>query len=297
MVLDIQQLKTFQAAAKHENYSAAAEELSLSQPAVSRQIDRLEQYLQVNLFYKVGRQMKLTAIGKEVKAKTDQILALVNSTTSLVQSINELETGSLRLGASTTIGNYSMAPMIMKFMEKYPHVDIKLDIKSTAEMKKSLRQEMLDIAVIPETPESNEFEAELFVEDEIVFVASPHHPIVKKEKITIEDLAQERWILRDPNSNTRKTMQHHLLSHGFVLPEGVELGSTEAVKQAVITGGGIAFLSKMTFETERQLGVLQALNVENIACKRHFYVVHHRHYYPTPAVDAFISFLTDKIDL
>ncbi|WP_158735915.1 LysR family transcriptional regulator [Alteribacillus sp. YIM 98480] len=295
--MDIQQLKTFQTVAKHENFSMAAEELSLSQPAVSRQIDRLEQYLNVNLFYKVGRNMKLTAVGKEIKVKADQILALVDRTTSLVQSINELETGSLRLGASTTVGNYSMAPMVMKFMEKYPRIDVTLDIKSTAEMQKNLRNEMLDIAIIPEIPQSREFQSEVFIEDEIVFAASPQHPVAKKEHLTFEDLAEERWILRGPKSNTRKTMENYLFSKGFQIPKGIELGSTEAVKQAVITGGGLAFLSKMTFETEQKLGIIQPLNVSGISCKRHFYVVRHNHYYPTPAVDAFTSFLTEKIDL
>ncbi|MCF6093039.1 LysR family transcriptional regulator [Microaerobacter geothermalis] len=289
--MDFYQLNTFYHVAKHMNFTRAAEELSISQPAVSRQIEALEQSLGLKLFHRAGRSVVLTDPGKTLYQMSEQILSLVNRTKSAMESMRNLESGSLHVGTSTTIGNYFIAPIVMKFIERYPGIEITLEIKSSEEIQNGIEKNILDVAIFAgATPTSSLF-IEPFLLDELVLVAPKNHPLVSKENISLKDLLQEKFIIRSEGSNTRRTIEEHFKKFGLKLPSAVELNSTEAIKQAVISGSGISFLPKRTVELEVTLGVLQIIDGNDLKATRQFWIAHHKGTYPSPAVLAFTSFL------
>jgi DNA-binding transcriptional LysR family regulator len=295
--LDFYQLNTFYHVSKHNSFTRAAKELSISQPAVSRQIEALEQSLDLTLFHRIGRNIELTDAGKELFTMAEQILTMVKKTKLVMEGMKNLEAGSLEVGASTTIGNYCMAPIVMKFMERYPGIKVKLDIKSTTAIHERIEKNLLDIAIVPEVPSSSKLVQETFLEDQIVLVAPNNHPLTFKKNVSLKDVSNEKLIIRSIGSNTRKTIEQLFKQHNLELPPAIELDSTEAIKQAVITGGGISFLPKITVELELKLNAIQVIEGHELRASRKFFVVHHKDNFPSPAVDAFITFLVRKNDL
>ncbi|MGP4080751.1 LysR family transcriptional regulator [Pseudalkalibacillus sp. R45] len=295
--MDFHQLKTFYTVAKHKNFTRASKELAISQPAVSRQIESLEKYFDLTLFHRVGRHIELTDAGKTLYTMGEQILALVQKTSAVLDGMKNLESGSLQVGASTTIGNYFMVPVVMKFMERYPGIQLNLDIKSTTEIQQQIERNLLDIAIVPEIPSSQSLVKESFLNDDIVLIAPKSHSLTMKKDVTLKDVSNEKLIVRGVGSNTRKTIEEHFKKHNVELNPAVELGSTEAIKQAVIAGGGISFLPKITIESELKLNAVEIVEGRNLILSRKFFIVHHKDSYPSPAVKAFIDFLIKKNDL
>lgn len=280
--------------ALHKNFTRASQYLSLSQPAVSRQIEALEQHVGLTLFHRVGRNIELTDAGKTLFSMTEQILSLVRKTMSMMDEMKNLETGSIVVGASTTIGNYFMAPVVMKFMKQYPGIQVKLEIKSTSDIQDRLSKNLLDIAVVPEVKGNLSLTHEKFMSDDIILIASKHHPLTAKDKIEIEDILDEQIIIRGPGSHTRKTIEEHFQKYNMRFSQLVELDSTESIKQAVISGAGISFLSKKTVILELKLDLIQILDGVDLHPSRDFFIVHHKDNYPSPAIKEFISFLKSE---
>jgi DNA-binding transcriptional LysR family regulator len=293
--VDFYQLNTFYQVAVHKNFTRAAKYLSISQPAVSRQIEALEQSVDLTLFHRVGRNIELTDAGKTLFAMTEQILSLVRKTMSMMEEMKNLETGSLVVGASTTIGNYFLAPIVMNFMNRYPGIKVKLEIKSTSEIHDRISRNLLDIAVIPEFTGSSALKQERFIQDDFVLIVPKNHPLKLKKDVKLEDIKNEKIIIRGPGSNTRKTIEEHFQKYKIFFPSLVELDSTEAIKQAVIAGAGISFLPKRTVELEMRLDIIEVLDGFDFNPSREFFIVHHKDNYPSPVVKVFISFLRDGI--
>ncbi|MBU9723540.1 MULTISPECIES: LysR family transcriptional regulator [Bacillaceae] len=292
--MEFYQLITFNEVAKKKNFSRVAKDLSISQPAVSRQIEALEQTIGLTLFHRVGRNIELTDAGRTLLSLSEEIVSQVNKAKSVMEGLKSLHSGSITIGASTTIGNYFLTPMIITFMKEYPGIDIKLDIKSTDEIKERVKRNLYDIAVIPEEIPGSSLNKEAFLEDEIVLVAPKDHRISKQENVQIQDLQDEKLIVRSAGSNTRKSIEKHLEKFDVSIPM-IELGSTESIKQAIIAGGGISFLSRRTVEIEVNSGVIEVIHGENLTTTRMFYLVNHKDTYPSQAVNAFKTFLKEKM--
>lgn len=290
--MDFYQLYTFYHVANHMNFTRAAEELNISQPAVSRQIESLEQSLGLKLFHRVGRSISLTDAGKTLFHMSEQILSLVEKTKSVMEGMKNLESGSLKIGASTTIGNYFLAPRMIKFAERYPGVRINLEIDSSTQVLHQLKQNSLDLAICSEPISEASFFMEPFLQDELVLAVPPKHALLAKETVRLDDLRQEKFLLRTPGSNTRHMIEKHFRDYAADLPlHTVELHSTEAIKQAIVFGAGISFLPKRAIEYELQAGAIHLIDGEELRPTRQFYIVHQKGIYPSPAVLMFTSFL------
>ncbi|CAM4023586.1 LysR family transcriptional regulator [Alkalicoccus chagannorensis] len=295
--MDIELFRTFLTVARLGSYSAAAEALSLTQPAVSRQTARLEAYFQTPLFYRAGRRTLLTEAGIEVKKRAEEILNLVEETTHTIEAMQTHASGTIHIGASTTIGNYSLAPMMLTFRDIHPQVDAHLHIRPTRDIMELLRERKVDAAVVPYTPEIELYKAITYVQDEIMFTAAPHHPAARSSTLSLNDLLQTTWVVRSAESNTRQTVEKQLKQAGIKHPDGLKLDTTEAVKQALQTGKGISYMSKMAAELEWQSGSLVPLHVDDFFCLRTFYLLSPDQPYSSAALDRFSTFLTKEIKL
>lgn len=179
----------------------------------------------------------------------------------------------------------------MKFSERFPGIQISLDVQSSEEILHKLKQHTLDIAVCAGPISTASFFVEPFLRDALVLVVPPKHRLAKKEHVTLKDLSNEKLILRSQGSNTRFTIERHFQQHQMKLPPTIELNSTEAIKQAVISGAGISFLSKRTIELEVKCGAIVVIDGEELRPSRQFHIVHPKGIYPSPAILMFTSYL------
>jgi DNA-binding transcriptional LysR family regulator len=253
MTLD--QLRTFAAVADYEHVTRAADELGLSQPAVSHQLKALEAVLGVPLLERVGRGVRLTSDGKALVPIVDAALAACRSVQEAAAARTGLIAGDLIVAASNTIGIYRMPAWLAGFLEQYPGVDVRVQLVNTWEAIHALREAHVDCALV-EGPGSTEGLDELPVEaDELVVVAAPGHPLAALRVVGTEDLAGHRYLAREAGSGT-ETLAAELLGPAYRCGPVLELGFVDAVRSAALTGLGYAVLSLAAIAEDLDAGRL-----------------------------------------
>jgi DNA-binding transcriptional LysR family regulator len=291
--VNFHQLYIFHAVASHLSFSRAAEALGITQPAVSIQIHELEKSLGVTLFHRQPRGLRITEVGETVLAYSQQIFSLSKKLTETVREIQDLSTGHLTLGASTTPGEFVLPMAVGRFRQIYPGVRVKLVIANTRTIIQRLLNREMDLGMVGDRPQdrSGELEMTNYLDDEIVLVAAPAHPLARHRTVTPEQVAAEGLIVREEGSATRRSAERHFKSLG-VSPEVVlELGSNQAVKQAAAAGGGVGVISRLGIAAEVKAGMLVVLKVTGWACRRSLILVHPKDWYLSPAQKAFRHFL------
>jgi len=273
MHLTLQQLKLFESVYRNGSYTQAAKELHLTQPAVSIQIKRLEVQVDLPLFEVVGKKIFPTAAGKVVYQACVDILGRVQM---LKQSVEELKgevKGPLELAVVTT-AKYFMPHLLGHFLQDYPDVEPKLRFTNRARVVERLMNNEDDFVVMGQIPDDKNLETHPFLENILGVVAPPGHPLAGRKKIRLQDLAKERFIEREEGSGTRLVFDRLLEKNGLKIEPYMELGSSEAIKQAVMAGLGLAVLSLHSLRLEQVAGKLVVLNVEGFPLKRRWYAVH-----------------------
>jgi DNA-binding transcriptional LysR family regulator len=273
MHLTLQQLRLFEAVTRRGSYTRAAEELFITQPAVSIQIKRLEDQAGLPLFEHVGKKTFPTAAGKMMY---DASLDILNRVEDLKNSIEELKgtvKGSLQMSVVTT-SKYFIPNLLGAFLQQYPDVEPKLKFTNRARVIERLMNNDDDFVVMGQAPEDDNLESYPFLNNIIGIVAPPDHPLANKKNITIEELAKQRFLIREIGSGTRHVFDQLLKQHGVKIEPYMELGSSEAIKQAVMAGLGIAVLSLHSVQLERDVNKLTVLDVEGFPLKRRWYAVH-----------------------
>ena len=273
MHLTLQQLKLFESVYRNRGYTRAAEELYLTQPAVSIQIKRLENQIGLPLFELVGKKIFPTAAGKEVY---DTCVDILGRVAELRQSIEELQgevKGSLELSVVTT-AKYFMPHLLGHFLQKHPDVEPRLRFSNRARVMERLMNNEDDFVVMGQIPQDKGLESHPFLENILVVVAPPNHPLTKKKKIRLQELVKERFIEREEGSGTRMVFDRLLEKKGLKIEPYMELGSSEAIKQGVMAGLGLAVLSLHSLRLEQSAGKLMLLNVDGFPLKRRWYAVH-----------------------
>ncbi|UOF90883.1 LysR family transcriptional regulator [Fodinisporobacter ferrooxydans] len=289
--MDFYQLNTFYHVAQRLNFTRAAEDLNMSQSAVSRQIEALEKNLGLPLFNRIGRSVSLTEAGYVLYKQCEQILRLVEGTQAAIETLKNLESGSLRVGCSSTVGNYILPSVVLKFIRKYPGIQIHVNIDCTKHMLERAEAGDVDIAIIAGPIESNVLYVEPFLKDEIVLAMGKNHPLVGEDDILFDSLSQYPILVRSEGSHSRKTILQHFARIGWDTISTVEFDTTEAIKQAIIAGPAIGFLSKFSIHHEVQCGLMSMYDHEPYAIHRNFYIVSHKGKHPSPAMLAFKTFL------
>ncbi len=289
--MTIHQLRVFRAVARQGSYSRAAEELRLTQPAVSAQVRELERALDATFFERVGRGIVLTEAGKELLAYAEKVCTLIDEARLVMEELDGLKRGRVALAAVSTAGAYVLPSLLGAFRERYPGVSISLEVTNRATVQQRLLRNEVDLVVMGRPPEGVPHVAEPFLADELVVVAAPPHPLAKTKRIRVDQLATEVFIAREVGSGTRLNADEFFRQQGVELSVGLELGDNSAVKDAVAAGLGIALLSLHALRMELALRRLVVLDVQGLPLRRQWYVVHREEKRLSRAAVAFRAFL------
>jgi len=270
----LKQLEVFLATANQESVSEAAKALSMSQSAVSESLKNLEHQFDVKLFDRVGKSIKLNALGRSLMHETSNLLERASE---LEQSFSRHQNDvSLNLGATLSIGNYLAVNMIADFKETHSSSHIALHVANTTEIAERVLNYELDIGLIEGEINHPELIVEPWLNDELVLFCSPKHPLAKERKINDGMLRSALWVLRESGSGTRQAFEHAM--HGLIssLNITMELEHTEAIKRAVECEIGISCLSRITLQDALARGSLIELAAPHRDFKRQLYLIHHR---------------------
>jgi DNA-binding transcriptional LysR family regulator len=294
--LTLRQLQIFQEVADCGSTAAAATELALSQSAASAAIIELERLLEVRLFDRVGKRLQLNENGRAV---LPQALALLDGAGALERWARDRDSqiGVLRLGASTTIGNYLLPGILAEFQKMLARpargaLQVQVVIANTAAITAQVAAFELDLGLIEGPCHEPELTVQPWLEDELLLVAAAHDPIVQRaQPITLAMLRQATWLLRESGSGTRETIDQLLTPHLHQLRAGIEFGNSEAIKRAAASGLGISCLSRYVVEDFLTSGLLVAPASELPRLTRRFHLVTHRLKWRTRGLDLLIGYL------
>jgi len=290
MHMTLRQLQVFDAVARHLNYTRAAEELHMTQPAVSGHIRQMAEQLGVPLIEQVGKRLHLTEAGEEVQKAA---LDVINRTEELEMRLADLAgmlLGRLRLSVTTT-AKYFAPHLLGDFSRRYPGVDVRLEVSNRETVLERLMANEDELAIMGRVPQGLNVTGTAFTRNPLVIVAPPDHPLAGEAGIQPERLAEETFLLREPGSGTRLAMEEFFTERGLSLKGGMELGSNETIKQAVMAGMGLSVLSWHTIPLERATGKLAVLDVAGFPLKRHWYAVHLKEKQLSVVAATFLQFL------
>jgi LysR family transcriptional regulator, low CO2-responsive transcriptional regulator len=288
--LTLRQLRVFESVARHLNFSRAAEALHLSQPAVSMQIRQLEDNVGMPLFEQIGKRIFLTDAGKELFHYSRGIAQQLIELEEALNRMKGLEQGNLKVSVVST-ANYFLHPLLARFCQRHPGIKVNLSVGNRETVLRQLSENETDLAVIGKPPEGTDLVAEAFLPNPLVVIGAPDHPLAKKRNIATRALETETFLVREPGSGTRGAMERFFAQHKMNLNMGNEMSTTEAIKQAVQAGMGLAVVSLYTVELELELGRLKVLDVQGFPIMREWYAAHREGKRLSKAADAFRSFL------
>ena len=272
-------LKVFCAVADTGSFSKASKMVNLTQPAVSLQIQALEESYETALFERSGKNITLTPAGKLLYQYGKDILNLYTTVEKEINNLTGLSKGSLQIGASSTIGNYLLPTVIIAFKKKYPKIDVNLFVSNTKGIIELLNAGRIDIGLVEGDVPKQGIEVEKLLEDELVLIMHPDHLWVKRKNISVSELLTQPVILREDGSGTRQMIEKHLMANKISpnnLRMSLILGSTEAIKSAVEHGMGVSILSNWTVKKEVQFGTIKTNTFRDIRFIRNFNIVFHK---------------------
>ncbi|MDZ8184447.1 MAG: LysR substrate-binding domain-containing protein [Nostoc sp. ChiSLP02] len=267
----LHQLKVFEAAARHSSFTRAAEELFLTQPTVSMQIKQLTKSVGLPLFEQVGKRLYLTEAGRELFATCRQIFDNIAQFEMKVADLKGLKQGQLRLAVITT-AKYFVPRLLGRFCELYPGIDISLQVTNHEQILDRMAQNMDDLYIMSQIPENMDITCQQFLENPLIVFAPLNHPLSQEKNIPIQRLAEEPFIMREPGSGTRRAVQSLFDEHGVKVKVKLELGSNEAIKQAIVGGLGISVLSRHTLLLDA--AEFSILDVQHFPIHRNWYMVY-----------------------
>lgn len=288
--LTLRQFRVFEAVARRLSFSRAAEELHLSQPAVSMQMRGIETILGLPLTEQLGKKIFLTEAGQEVLHASRAITARLDDLQANLEQLRGLDSGRLNLAVTTTVSAVA-TEILARFRGRHSKVAIHLDVSNRESVLNQLATNRIDLAIMGQVPDGLDLEAIRFMDNPLVVIAPPEHPLARKKEVSIRDLASEPFLVRETGSGTRGAMERFFADRGLELRTSMEMSSNEAIKQAVQAGLGLGILSLQTLEQELALERLAVLVVEGFPIMRHWYVVHRIDKRLSPAAQAFKAFV------
>ncbi len=268
----LHQLQVFEVVARHNSFTRAAEELFISQPTVSMQIKQLTKAVGLPLFEQVGKRLFLTEAGRELLLTCQEIFERLNRFEMTVADLSGLKKGHLNLAVVTT-AKYFAPRLLGPFCQRYPDIEVALKVTNRERVLERLNANADDLYILGNPP-TQDLRAYPFLEDSLVVLAPRHHSLAQAKHITLSQLANEPFLMRELGSGTRLLVQKFFEEHNFIPKVKMELGSSEAIKQGVIGGLGISILSQRTLALEHATGHLAILDVDEFPLRRFWYVVH-----------------------
>jgi DNA-binding transcriptional LysR family regulator len=283
----LRQLEVFLAVARSESVSRAGRELALSQSAVSGALADLERQFDVSLFDRIGKRLRLSELGRSVRSRAE---ALWDSATEFEGVLTgKSAEGRLRVGATLTIGNYVVVPIMARFMRETPGFVVTLDVANTEAIAHRVLNFEIDVGLVEGDTTDPDLVVTAFRDDELVVFAGSQDPLARKATLSDDDLRGATWIVREHGSGTRQAFERAMRG---ILPElrlGLELQHTEAIKSAVEAGLGVGCLSRIALEDAFRQGTLVPCSVPHRDFRRQFYAVLHRQKHVSPAIEKWMA--------
>ncbi len=289
----LRQLRTFKTVADLSSFSLAAQRLKLSQPSISYQVKELEQNLGLPLLDRLGKRVQLTEAGTLLYSYARRMLDVLDEATVAIEEMRGIQRGTLRVGASTTVGIYLLPAALGAFKRLHPGLVISLEIGTRARVQEQVLCNELDLAVVGPALKDPDLAIIPFLSDELVVVAPAGHPLRGKRGLSLKDLTGTPFVMREAASGSRWSLEKAARKAGAKLTVAMELGSNGAIKHAVESGLGLAVISRYACALELASGRLVELDVHGFPIRRDWHIVHLRRRKLPSSVLAFMAFLKD----
>ncbi|AEG31922.1 LysR family transcriptional regulator [Thiomicrospira cyclica] len=258
-------LQVFHTVAKVMSFTKAAETLHMTQPAVTFQVKQLEDFFNTRLFDRTHNKITLTEAGRIVYDYSENILELYDKMNSEVRDLTGEVSGSLVIGASTTIAEYMLPFLLGAFKEQFPDVTIRLQVGNTDAVVSMVENNMIDLGLVEAPVNNKNLDVEVCRIDEMQMICSVNHPLAKREKVSVEDFRKYPFIVREEGSGSRAVIDNYIREQGLSLSDMnivMELGAPESVKMAAEADVGLAIVSRSTLMKELKLGTIKAIPLD-----------------------------------
>lgn len=289
----LRQLKVFESVARHLSFSRAAEELHLTQPAVSTQVGKLEEHAGNALFEQFGKKIYLTAAGAELLEISRAIIQQFEQAEIAMAQFKGVRGGRLNVGVISA-GDYFFPHLLVEFIGRHSGVTLNFTVHNREELLAHIAENLTDLAVMVRPPADLDTVNEPFAPHPYVVVAAPSHPLTQSSSIPVAEVMREPFVVRERGSDTWRSMREAFGGDLSGLNVAMEIRSTETIKQAVIAGFGLSFLSAYTVSQELRSGSLRVLDVQGLPLQLHWYLVRRRTKRLPPVAQAFRTFLLSE---
>lgn len=293
MNFTLRQLRLFEAVARNASFTRAAEEMHLTQPAVSTQVKQLEEDVGMPLFEQMGRKIFLTEAGREMYEFSRSIAQKFTDISMVLDEMKGIRRGLLNITVTST-AKYFAPYLLAAFCKQHEGVTVNLDVTNREALLRQLADNIPDMVIMGSPPEGMDLVASSFMSNPLVVIAPPDHALAGASRISLERLLQERFIVRERGSGTREAVERFLAQRGLYMTTSMEMSRNEAIKHAVMAGLGLGIVSIHTLEMELTLKRLAVLNVEGFPILKDWYLVHRAGKRFSAAAEAFKEFVLDK---
>lgn len=296
--MDIRALEVFCKIVELKSFSKAAEAVYLTQPTVSGHIKNLEEFLGLRLLDRLGREVVPTKAGELLYRYAKQVLALRSQAIQAIEGYKGSLKGHLLIGGSNIPGEYILPALLAQFKARYPDISIALKIAGSREIVRGVLEGVYEMGAVGAKFDDGQLIYLRLVEDELILAVPAGHPWAGRHAVSLRDFLEEPIILREAGSGSRKVFEEALLAQGvdpIALRVVAELGSTEAIRQAVKGGAGISVISRRAIQEDLERGTLATVPLQGAKLTRDFYVVYHKHRSKSPLCEAFMTFLLDVV--
>ncbi|MEM9510800.1 MAG: LysR substrate-binding domain-containing protein [Cyanobacteria bacterium P01_E01_bin.35] len=289
----LHQLKVFETVARNGNFTRAAAELLITQPTVSSQMKQLSNVVGLPLFEQIGKSLYLTEAGRELLLTCRDILEKLNDFEIKLADLKGTNQGQLNLAVITT-AKYFVPRLLTSFCQYYPGIDVALKVTNHQKIQQRMLDNQDDLYIVSEANQDIELKTQPFLNNPLVVVARKDNPLAIKKNIGLEALNNQAFIMREPGSGIRNTILQLFEQENISVKVKLELGSNEAIKQAIAGGLGISILSEHCLISERISGELTILDFQHFPIKRHWYVAHLAEQKLSVIAETFLNYLLEE---
>ena len=289
----LRQLRVFETVADELSFTRASERLHLSQPAVSIQVKQLEEGVGLPLFEHTGKRISLTEAGGIIYRCSQTIRSVLEDAGEQIDELMGIQRGKLEITVATT-ASYFASRILAGFARSFPKIAISLDVTNREGLLHQLESNQCDLVIMGEPPKGRRLESTPIMENPLVIIASPGHPLAGRRRVPVREIGQQTFVFREPGSGTRAAIMRFFEKKGVPIQITMEMTSNEAIKQTVQAGLGLGIVSRYTVELELETGRLVELDVRHFPLRRYWYLVRRRDKQLSPVAQRFESRVLDR---
>lgn len=287
MIMTLRHLKIFIMVADLGSMTAAAKALFISQPTISQAISELEEHYGIKIFDRLSKRLFITEKGTQLLSYARHITSLVSEMEQAMK--NSDKSGTIKIGASLTIGTFLLPTLVSEFSRQFPGLHVKVITKNTQDIEKLITQNTIDFAIVEGIIHSPDIFAETFMDDKLLLVCGKKHPLYKTERISLAELNNLAFIVREQGSGTRELFENMMAANELSWQPAWECNGSDILKSAAISGIGVAVISQRLVGNELATGELSEIKIDGIDLKRKFSVIYHKNKYLTDSMKAFMT--------